>query len=164
MNLSIIVAMARNRVIGIHGQLPWHISGDLKRFKKLTMGHPIVMGRKTFESIGKPLPGRENVVLTRNLAFRPEGITVIHSFDDLKKRFGDTEIFVIGGADLFRMALPLANRLHITQIDQDFAGDTLFPEIDLGKDYDVTEKSEMNAEGGIPYRFMTVVPKQRSNK
>jgi dihydrofolate reductase len=161
MNLSIIVAMANNRVIGTRGQLPWHIPEDLKRFKRLTMGHPIVMGRKTFESIGRPLPGRENVVLTRNPSFRPAGVTVLHDFGGWTGRFGDAEVFVIGGADLFRLALPLASRLYLTQIDRDFEGDTRFPEFDLGKDYDIVEKSEMKAEGGIPYRFVTAVRKSR---
>jgi dihydrofolate reductase len=160
MNLSIIVAVAKNRVIGARGQLPWHLSEDLKRFKKLTMGHPIVMGRKTFESIGKPLPGRENVVLTRNRSFRPEGVTVLHSFEELASRFGENEIFVIGGADLFKLALPLVTRFYLTKIEKDFEGETLFPKFDLEKDFEVVETGELKSENGVPYRFVTGVRKK----
>lgn len=162
MNLSIIVAMAKNRVIGANNQLPWHLSADLKRFKKLTMGHPIVMGRKTYESIGKPLPGRINVVLTRNRSFQPEGITILHDFDELKNRFGTNEIFIIGGADLFRMALPLANRIYLTQIDRDVDGDIFFPEFDFENDFDVTERSELQSEKEISYRFTTLNRKTKT--
>jgi dihydrofolate reductase len=159
MKISIIVAIAQNRVIGANGGLPWHLSEDLKRFKKLTMGHPIVMGRKTFESIGRPLPGRENVVLTRNRSFGPEGVTVLHSFGELESRFGNQEVFVIGGADLFRLALPMTDRLYLTQIDRNFEGETLFPEFDLRKDFNVVETSETKVEGELSYRFTMAVRK-----
>lgn len=161
MNLSIIAAMARNRVIGAGSKLPWHLSEDLKRFKKLTMGHPVVMGRKTFESIGKPLSGRDNLVLTRQRAFHPNGVTVAHSFEEILSICGrSSEAFVIGGAEIFRMALPYANRLYLTQIDQDFKGDAYFPEFDLKKDFDVVEDTPMQAESGIPFRFVTAVRRE----
>nr|WP_295973976.1 dihydrofolate reductase [uncultured Bacillus sp.] len=128
--ISFIVAMDKNRVIGKDNQLPWHLPADLKFFKKTTMGHPIVMGRKTYESIGKPLPGRENVIVTRNEQYSPEGCTVIHSVEKLKDLAAarGEEIFVIGGAELFKTVLPDADRLYITLIEQEFEGDTFFPE------------------------------------
>jgi dihydrofolate reductase len=111
MTLSIIVAMARNRVIGHQNKLPWHLSEDLKHFKETTLGHPIVMGRKTYESIGKPLPGRENIVLTRNQDFQVDGVVVIHDLSTLEEKYSKKEIFIIGGAEIYRWALPRANRL-----------------------------------------------------
>lgn len=129
MMISLIVAMDRNRVIGKDNKLPWHLPADLAYFKRITMGHPIIMGRKTFESIGRPLPGRENIVVTRNRSFQPEGCTVIHSIDDIQKIAAerDKEVFVIGGAELFQASLPFADRLYITKIDASFPGDTFFP-------------------------------------
>ena len=129
--ISFIVAMDNNRVIGKDNQLPWHLPADLKFFKKTTMGHPIVMGRKTHESIGKPLPGRENIIVTRNERYHSEGCTVFHSVEELIRLDAentDKEIFVIGGAELFRTMFPFADRLYITQIDHEFAGDTYFPD------------------------------------
>lgn len=127
--ISFIVAMDKNRVIGKDNQLPWHLPADLKYFKKITMGHPIVMGRKTHESIGKPLPGRENIIVTRNNTYTADGCIVIHSMDELlqlKERAG--EVFVIGGAELFHTLFPYADRLYITQIEHEFEGDTYFPQ------------------------------------
>ena len=129
--ISFIVAMDNNRVIGKDNQLPWHLPADLKFFKKTTMGHPIVMGRKTHESIGKPLPGRENIIVTRNERYDSEGCTVIHSVEELIRLDAENkekEIFVIGGAELFKTMFPFADRLYITQIDHEFAGDTFFPD------------------------------------
>ncbi|ANB58242.1 dihydrofolate reductase [Anoxybacillus sp. B7M1] len=131
--ISLIVAMDHHRVIGKDNQLPWHLPADLAYFKRVTMGHPIIMGRKTFESIGRPLPGRENIIITRNHSFRPEGCTVIHSVADIQKIAAEREneeIFIIGGAELFRATLPLADRLYITKIAGQFAGDTFFPSFD----------------------------------
>jgi dihydrofolate reductase len=129
--VSIIVAMAKNRVIGANNALPWHLSSDLKRFKALTMGHHIIMGRKTFESIGRVLPGRTSVVVSRNSAYRPAGVLVAPDLDTaLAMAAGDDEVFVIGGAEFFRAALPIADRLLLTEIDHEFAGDTFFPEFE----------------------------------
>ncbi|WP_027409773.1 type 3 dihydrofolate reductase [Anoxybacteroides tepidamans] len=127
--ISLIVAMDQNRIIGKDNKLPWHLPADLAYFKRVTMGHPIVMGRKTFESIGRPLPGRDNIVLTRNRSFQPEGCIVIHSIDDIQKMAAERndEIFVIGGAELFEAVLPVADRLYITKIEAQFPGDTFFP-------------------------------------
>ena len=141
--LSIIVAMARNRTIGINNTLPWRIPEDLRRFKALTMGHHIIMGRKTYDSIGRPLPGRTTVVVTRNRELKiaawpqpqgsvpPTGCIVAHSLGEaIDACSGDPEIFVVGGAELYAQALPLAETLYITEIQQDFGGDAHFPEFD----------------------------------
>ena len=129
--VSLIVAMAKNRVIGANGGLPWHLSSDLKRFKALTMGHHILMGRKTFESIGRLLPGRTSVVISRNPALRFDGAVMANSLQQaLAASAGDSEAFVIGGEQVFREALPVADRILLTEIHRDFEGDTWFPEID----------------------------------
>lgn len=129
--ITLIVAVADSGVIGRDNTLPWHLPEDLKRFKRLTMGKPIVMGRKTFESIGKPLPDRQNIVVTRDAAWQRDGITVVHSVDDSLRAAGDAaEIMVIGGADLFRLFLPRAGRLHLTRVHADIAGDVRMPTID----------------------------------
>jgi dihydrofolate reductase len=129
--ISIIVAMARNGVIGANNALPWHLSADLKRFKSLTMGHHMIMGRKTFQSIGRVLPGRTSVVVTRNPAFGHEGVVTAASVSEaIQRSIKDTEIFVVGGAGIFREALPLATRIHATEIARDYDGDTFFPAFD----------------------------------
>ncbi|MBT2664399.1 dihydrofolate reductase [Bacillus sp. ISL-4] len=130
--ISLIVAMDQNRVIGKNNELPWHLPADLQYFKKVTMGHPIIMGRKTFESIGRVLPGRENVIVTRNQGFKAEGCVVLHDIEQIKT-FADSrdeEVFVIGGAEIFKEILPVTDRLYITEIHETFEGDTFFPVID----------------------------------
>lgn len=131
--ISLIVAMDQNRVIGKDNQLPWHLPADLQYFKNVTTGHPIVMGRKTRESIGRNLPNRENVVITRNKDYQCEGCTVIHSVDEIKEwsKTKNEEIFIIGGAELFKETLALMDRLYITLIESEFDGDTHLPEIDM---------------------------------
>ncbi len=129
--LSIIVAMAKNRIIGVNNTLPWRCPEDLKHFKALTMGHHMIMGRKTFDSIGKPLPGRTTVVVTRDRNLRIEGCVMAHSLQDaIKLCAGDAETFIVGGADIYSQSLPLADRLYVTEIQQDVAGDAHFPELD----------------------------------
>ncbi|MDQ0217974.1 dihydrofolate reductase [Peribacillus cavernae] len=130
--ISLMLAMDENRLIGKHNQLPWHLPSDLRYFKNVTMGHPIVMGRKTFESIGSVLPGRENIVVTRRTDYKAEGATIVHSIDEVKQLSDslDEEIFVIGGAEIFKEVLPVTDRLYITEIHHRFEGDTYFPEID----------------------------------
>ncbi len=133
MQISIIAAMAENGVIGRDGQLPWHLKADLQRFKRLTMGHTIIMGRKTWESIGRPLPGRRMVVVTRQNGYQAEGVQVAASLDDalaLARLAGDEEAFIIGGAEIYRLALPLADRLYLTRVLAPVEGDTTFPEFD----------------------------------
>ena len=132
--LSIIVAQAENRAIGVGGDMPWHLSADLKRFKALTLGHPVVMGRRTWESLpSKPLPGRRNIVLSQSPGFRPEGAEGVRSLNDLFALLAGTdEAFVIGGGQLYSLLMPLADRLYITWVHRTFPeADTFFPVIDL---------------------------------
>jgi dihydrofolate reductase len=133
--ISLIWAMDENRVIGLHNQLPWRLPEDLKFFKRVTMGHPIAMGRKTYESIGKPLPGRENIVITRDENYSPDGCVVMNSIEEFMKYAGekDDEVFVIGGAEIFKEVLPKADKLYLTMIHEQFEGDTFFPVFDIDK-------------------------------
>ena len=129
--ISIIVAMAENGVIGSDNRLPWHLPDDLKRFKALSLGKPIVMGRRTFDSIGRPLPGRTNIVISRNSGLAIEGIRVVHSLDEALRAAGAVpEIVVIGGAEIFRQVLPRTSTIHLTRVHARVAGDVLFPELD----------------------------------
>lgn len=133
MRISLIVAMARNRVIGRDNRLPWRLPADLRRFKELTMGHTLLVGRKTFESIGRPLPGRKMLVVSRREGYAPEGVRVAHSVQealDLARAEGEPELFVGGGAEIYRQTLPVADRLHLTRIEEDVPGDAYFPEFD----------------------------------
>lgn len=126
--VSIIVAVAENGVIGDKNSLLWHISEDLRRFKRITTGHPVVMGRKTWESLGRPLPGRENVVVTRQKDLRLEGARVVHSLDEAYVLFpAAEEIFVIGGAQIYAEAMPAADRFYLTRVHHAYEGDTSFP-------------------------------------
>lgn len=132
--LALVVALADNGVIGREGGLPWRLSTDLKRFKAITMGKPVIMGRKTWESIGKPLPGRLNIVISRDPAYRAEGAVTVPSFESAlnvaRKRAGEAEeVCIIGGGDIFRMAMPLADRLYVTHVEASVEGDVFFPEI-----------------------------------
>ena len=131
MTVSIIVAMAENGVIGRDMDLPWHISADLKRFKALTMGHHIVMGRKTFESIGRLLPGRTTVIVTRQSDYQVDGAVIVNSLEAAQAAAtDDSELFIIGGGQIYEIALPLADRLHVTRVHTEVDGDTSFPAID----------------------------------
>ena len=147
MALSIIVAVSENGVIGRDGDLPWHLSADLKRFKRLTMGHTIVMGRKTWDSIGRPLPGRESVIISRQLDFQPnyDEVQVVQNLNDALLKSAD-ETFVIGGASIYALALPLADRLYITRVHATVEGDTHFPEIDWNHWQLVEEESHQADE------------------
>jgi dihydrofolate reductase len=133
--ISFIVAMDKNGAIGNKNNLPWHLPEDLKFFKRVTLGHPIAMGRKTHESIGRPLPGRKNIIITRNPDFQSEGCTVFYSVPDFVAYCGqmEEEVFVIGGAEIFKEIFPFANRLYITQIHHEFVADTFFPEFEKSK-------------------------------
>jgi len=127
MILSLIVAMSENGVIGRDGRLPWKLPADMARFKALTMGHPIIMGRKTYESIGRPLPGRRNIVLSSRPEFAPAGVEVVPSWEAAMERVSaEDEVFVIGGRAVYRKALPDANRLYLTLVAGDVEGDTFF--------------------------------------
>ena len=136
MRISLIVALTENRVIGLDGVMPWYLSEDLKYFKRVTMGAPIIMGRKTFDSIGRALPGRTNIIITRDIDYYAEGIEVAHDFESaIEKAFsvagsqGKEEVFVIGGAQIYALALAQAERLYLTEIHLACAGDSYFPEI-----------------------------------
>ena len=138
--ISLIVARADNGVIGAGGALPWRLRSDLKRFRALTMGKPIVMGRKTFDSLGKPLDGRDNIVITRSLDVTAPGAVVVHSMDDALSQAANCaaarcvdEIMIIGGRQIYEEALPLADRIYLTEVHADPEGDTCFPAIDLSK-------------------------------
>ena len=129
--ITLIVAVADNGVIGRDNTLPWHLPDDLKRFKRLTMGKPIVMGRKTFDSIGKPLPGRQNIVVTRDTNYRRDGVTAVHDADAALRAAGAVpEIMVIGGAEIFRTLLPRAGRVHLTRVHGNIDGDVVWPALD----------------------------------
>jgi dihydrofolate reductase len=146
MKVSLIVAMERSGVIGRDGDLPWHLSADLRRFKRLTMGHHIIMGRKTFESIGRLLPGRTSVVVTRQSDFAAPGAVITHSLNDAVAAVGnDEEAFIIGGAELYRQALALVDRIYLTEVEADIPGDARFPEFDR-TEWTVTEQTEHPAD------------------
>lgn len=131
MKISLIVAMASNRAIGLNNEMPWHLSADLKKFKKITMGSPILMGRKTFESIGRPLPGRQNIIISRNKDYQQPGCLVFKSIEEaIASCQQQDEIFIIGGATFYQAALPLADKLYLTEINKSFTADTFFPVID----------------------------------
>lgn len=133
MVLSLLVAADENNVIGKDNQLPWHLPNDLKYFKNLTWAMPILMGRKTFDSIGKPLPGRKSIVITRNKDWQHESVEVVHSIEDaidVAKQNDVKEIFVIGGAEIFKTSFEAANRIYLTRIHHQFEGDVYFPELD----------------------------------
>ncbi|MEX2092686.1 MAG: dihydrofolate reductase [Pirellulales bacterium] len=153
MRISILAAVAENGVIGRGGQLPWHLSADLQRFKRLTMGHTIVMGRKTWESIGRPLPGRRMVVITRQSGYRVEGVEVVGSLDEalaLARAAGDDEAFIIGGAEVYRLALPRADRLYMTLVLAEVEGDTKFPDVDW-ETWARTETETVDADADNEY-------------
>jgi len=128
--MEIVVAMTSNHVIGQNGDMPWHLPADLVHFKELTSGHAIIMGRRTWESIGKPLPNRLNIVVTRQEDYAAEDVTVVHSLEDGIVAAGTQRIFLVGGGEMYKEALPIASKMHITRIDALIDGDTKFPEID----------------------------------
>ena len=163
MRLALIWAMARNRVIGRNDALPWYLPEDLKYFKQVTMGKPIIMGRKTWESIGRPLPGRTNIVITRDPEFDAEGVKVVNSLEaaiTLAEHItvidGGDEAVVMGGAQIYEMALPMADRLYMTQVHADVDGDTCFPEFELASWHELT-REDFSASETNPYDYSFVV-------
>ena len=151
MRLSIIAAMARNRVIGKDNRLPWRIPADLKRFKALTMGHAMIMGRKTYESIGRPLPGRTTIVISRG--FTAEGVELARTVEEALARARGDEVFICGGAEIYRQTIDRADRFYMTLIDREIEGDTYFPSIDFAK-LRIIER-ELHAEHDPPFEFVT---------
>lgn len=148
MSLFLIVAIAKNRVIGYENKMPWHLPAELQYFKRITMGHPIIMGRKTFESIGRPLPGRQNIVVSRNTGFTATGVEVTHSIDEAIALTAGADAFVIGGATLYIEALPRADKLYVTEVDATPEGDTFFPVLNKDEWHEASrerrEKDEKN--------------------
>ena len=152
--VALIAAVAANGTIGMGGRLPWRLPEDLKRFKALTLGHPVVMGRRTWESIGRALPGRHNIVVTRSTQFAAPSCRIAHSLDEALAAAGAVqEAFVIGGADLYRAALPLAARLLLTEIRRDFPGDAFFPAFDGAVFREVAREAHRTADG-LEYDFV----------
>jgi len=163
MRLALIWAMAQNRVIGRNNALPWYLPEDLRYFKRVTMGKPIIMGRKTWESIGRPLPGRTNIVITRDPAFTADGVKVVHSLDEAMRMAeniclinGCDEAVVMGGAEIYALALPKADRLYMTQVHADVQGDAFFPEFDPAN-WQEFGREDFKASGANPYDYSFVV-------
>lgn len=163
MRLSIIVAAAENGAIGRDNALPWHLPGDLAYFRRVTMGKPVVMGRKTFESIGRPLPGRTNIVITRDRSWRHEGVHALASLEqalvlaaDVAVADGADELMVIGGAEIYAAALPLAARVYLTEVHAEIEGDVFFPELDRADWREVSRERQPAAEGGHDYSFVVL--------
>lgn len=158
--ITLIVATSLNGVIGKDGGLIKHIPGDLPRFKKLTMGNPILMGRKTFESIGRPLPGRTNIILSKNPNYNPDGVVVYRNLEDVLNIFGGQNLFVIGGGEIYRILLPFAHKIEMTLVDENWEGDTFFPEIS-------SDWEEINRETHVlndsKYHYITLNKKISNN-
>ena len=159
--ITLIVAVADSGVIGRDNGLPWHLPEDLKRFKRLTMGKPMVMGRRTFESIGKPLPGRLNIVVTRDTNYRRDGVTVVHDVDGALRAAGDApEVMVIGGAELFRTLQPRAGRVHLTRVHGNIEGDVMWPAL-AERDWAVVERETHAADERHAYAMTFEVWEKR---
>lgn len=163
MKLSMIVAVAENGVIGRNNSLPWYLPNDLKYFKQTTMGKPVIMGRKTYESIGKPLPGRTNIVITRQADYQPEGVKVVNSVEAARELAesvclidGQEEAMIMGGAEIYTLALPHTDRLYLTEVHADVEGDAFFPEYDKSLWQEVA-REDFAAEGPNPYNYSFVV-------
>jgi len=157
MRLAAIAALAHNRVIGIENRLPWHLPEDLRHFKVLTLGHHIVMGRKTYESIGRPLPGRQTVIVTRDSAYAQPGCHIAHSIDAalvLAARAGEDEVFFVGGAALYAQVLPRADRLYLTEIQADYPGDAYFPALEAAQWREMARERHTSTTG-LVYDFVT---------
>jgi dihydrofolate reductase len=155
--VALIAAVARNGIIGAGNRLPWHLPEDLTRFRTLTSGHTVIMGRKTWESIGKPLPNRQNIVVSRQLGLRLDGASVAHSLDEaLAMAVWPDPVFVIGGEELYRSALPLAALLYLTEIERDFHGDARFPTFERAEWREIAREARQPASGeGFAYHFAT---------
>ena len=160
--ISLIWAMAENRVIGNNNRLPWHLPADLRHFKQLTLGKPILMGRKTWESLPGLLPNRHHLVMTRDRDYRAEHCTIVHSMDEMLNAVrGASELMVVGGADLYTLMLPLADRLYMTLVHAKVDGDTRFPEIDLSQWNEIERvKYPADEKNRVPYSFVILRRKE----
>jgi len=160
MRVSIIAALSTNNVIGRNNDLPWHQSADLKRLKSLTMGHHMIMGRRTYDSVGRPLPGRTFVVVTRREDFAPAGVLVAHTIEDaLRLVQNDDEPFIAGGAEIFEQLIHRADCMYLTRIHAELAGDTFFPDFDDVNEWRLTDAEHCDADekNDYPYSFLTYV-------
>ncbi len=158
MRLSIVVACSKNRVIGKDNQLPWRLPDDLRRFKAITAGYPVIMGRKTFESIGKPLPQRENIVITRQKDFRPAGVQVAGSLEEAIELCGSaSEVFIIGGAEIYRLALSRTDRIYLTSVESEIEGDAYFPDWSGEGFVPISEeKHAADERHALPFSFLVL--------
>ncbi len=164
MRVSLIVAMTEKRVIGLDGGMPWHIPADLRNFRQLTMGHPVIMGRKTYQSIGGALPGRTNIVVTRDRDFRAADADVVHDLEEalvqaaaMAEIEGAEEVFVIGGAEIYAQAMGGAQRIYLTEVHQELPGDAFFPELAEGEwTQSARERNEPETDGGPAFSFVVL--------
>ena len=154
-HLTLIVAMDAQRGIGIDNRLPWHLPEDLAHFKRLTSGHPIIMGRKTFDSIGRPLPNRRNIVITRNRAWRHDGVEAVGSLQEAIALVGDAPAFIIGGAQVFAESMALASRMVVTEIARTFECDTFFPPLPAAQWIETAREPHHSEGAGCDYAFVT---------
>lgn len=169
MKISFVVAMGENRAIGKDGAMPWHVPADLRYFKRVTMNKPMIMGRKTFEAIGRPLPGRDNIVITRDENWRAEGVivandpaTALRIAGEKARERGEGEVMIIGGATIYDLFMKYANRLYITELHSSFPADTYFPSIGFGWEEVSRETHEADEKNPVPYDF--VVLERTSNE
>lgn len=158
MNLSIIVACSKNRVIGRDLQLPWRLPDDLRRFKSLTIGHPVIMGRKTFDSIGRPLPGRENIVITRQQGYCPAGVKVVHSLEEaLSFCSSASQAFIIGGGEIYQLALSRVRWIYLTWVDVEIEGDAFFPDWSQENFVQVSEEAHpVDDQHAFSFKFLVL--------
>jgi dihydrofolate reductase len=148
--IKIIVAISKNRVIGDSNKLIWHLPADLKRFKEITTGHPIVMGRKTFQSIGRPLPNRRNIIITRDDSYEVEGCEIVNSIEEAMLLTG-SDCFIIGGGEIYKQTLNLSDKIYMTVVDEEFEGDTTFP--DLSSDWYISKKEDFLSDEKNPHNY-----------
>jgi dihydrofolate reductase len=160
MRISLLAALSSNNVIGRNNEVPWRLSTDLKRLKALSMGHHIVLGRKTFESVGRPLPGRTNLVITRQEGYAPEGVVVVHSLEEalrIAREAGEGETFILGGAEIYAQSMHVADRMYLTRVHAEVEGDTWFPDFDDVSEWHLTDAEHFEADekNQYPFSFLT---------
>jgi dihydrofolate reductase len=160
MRISILAALSSNNVIGRNNEVPWRLSTDLKRLKALSMGHHIVLGRKTFESVGRPLPGRTNLVITRQEGYAPAGVVVVHSLEEalrIAREAGEQETFILGGAEIYAQSMHVADRMYLTRVHAEVEGDTWFPDFDDVSEWRLTDAEHFEADekNQYPFSFLT---------
>ncbi len=156
MAITIIVAKSNNGIIGKDGDLPWRLPEDLKRFKRLTTGNIVVMGRKTYDSIGRPLPNRKNIVISRNTSLKIEGVEVEYDLINVLKRNQEENVYVIGGGQIYVDALPFTEKLEVTEVDVELVGDTSFPEIDSSHWKEIFREKRVDPESNLTYSFVSL--------